>query len=76
VAISAAPWKAHPVARSTAVSNWRATHTMRRMAKANAAIARDALMDTVVVLSVLMFIALAVGIGVLILKSTQISLPF
>ena len=49
---------------------------MRRTAKANAAIARDALMDTVVVLSVLMFIALAVGIGVLILKSTQLTLPF
>jgi flagellar biosynthesis protein FliQ len=49
---------------------------MRRTAKANAAVARDAVMDTVVVMSVLLFIALAIGIGVLILQSTQFTLPF
>jgi len=76
VAISAAPWKAHPVAHSAAVSNRRANHAMRRTAKANAAVARDAVMDTVVVMSVLLFIALAIGIGVLILQSTQFTLPF
>lgn len=32
-------------------------------------------MDTVVVLSVLMFIALAVGLGVLILQAANIGLP-
>jgi hypothetical protein len=58
------------------VSHRRATHTMRRMAKANAAIARDAVMDTVVLMSVLLFVVLAVGIGVLILQSTQFTLPF
>jgi hypothetical protein len=76
VAISTAPWKAHPVARSTAVSSRRATHRMRRAAKANAAIARDTVMDTVVLMSVLMFVALAVGIGVLILQSSQFHVPF
>jgi hypothetical protein len=49
---------------------------MRRAAKANAAIARDTVMDTVVLMSVLMFVALAVGIGVLILQSSQFHLPF
>jgi hypothetical protein len=75
MAISAASWHAHPVPRSNTVSGWRATRRMRRAAQANAAIARDAVMDTVVVLSVLMFIALAVGLGVLILQAANIGLP-
>jgi hypothetical protein len=48
---------------------------MRRAAQANAAIARDAIMDTVVLLSVLMFIALAVGLGILILHAANLNLP-
>jgi hypothetical protein len=46
-----------------------AAHTRRRSAAENAAATRDLFMDVVVVLSVLMFLALASGIGVLVLQS-------
>ncbi|MGX7681993.1 hypothetical protein ACSMXN_24170 [Jatrophihabitans sp. DSM 45814] len=49
-----------------AADAWRA----RRAAKANAASVRDPFMDVIVLLSVLMFLALAAGVGLLALAPT------
>ncbi|MDQ1716313.1 MAG: hypothetical protein QOE89_266 [Pseudonocardiales bacterium] len=56
---------ARPV-RRRAANAWRS----QRAAKADAAAVRDPFLDVVVLLSVLMFLALAAGIGILILEPT------
>jgi hypothetical protein len=75
MAISAAPWKAHRVVGSSAASHWRANRLARREAKANAAAVQDVFMDVIVVLSVLMFVALAAGVGLLVLQSANVHWP-
>jgi hypothetical protein len=71
VAISAAPWRARRASRPAALSG--AGRHARRVAKSNVAAAHDVFLDVVVLMSVLMFIALVAGIGILALQSTQLT---
>jgi hypothetical protein len=45
----------------------------RHVAKSNAAAAHDVFLDVVVLISVLMFILLVAGIGILALQTTQLA---
>ena len=72
-----APWRLHRPHRSR-ISVRAATGAAwqrRRENQGNAAATRDAFMDVVVLVSVLMFVLLASGIGVLVLQTTSLVWP-
>ena len=55
--------------RNSLLRKWDDAHRRHRAAAENAAATRDTFMDIVVLLSVLMFLALACGVGMLVLQS-------
>jgi len=70
VAITAAPWRSRRAApdrasRRVARSSW----------KAGAAATSDAFMDVVVLVSVVLFLMLIAGVGVLVLQQTGLTWP-
>jgi hypothetical protein len=83
VSISTAHWRARRVstpARSPAaprsvqpeearVSRWRERHYARAQRAGDAAAAQDLVLDVLVLLSVGMFLVLATGVGILVLRS-------
>lgn len=55
--------------RKSLFARWDAAQRRRLAAAENAAATRDPFMDVIVLLSVLMFLALACGVGMLVLQS-------
>jgi hypothetical protein len=69
MALGVVPWRARRLARSApAVSR-------RRERTVDAAASRDPFLDAIVLLSVLMFLVLVIGIGVLVLQATFNHIP-
>jgi hypothetical protein len=68
-----APWKAYRTRRATAVASHREAHRDRREARSGSAAVDDALIDAIVLMSVLMFFVLAVGVGLLALPVSALT---
>ena len=69
MALSATSWLGGAASAPNPLALRRAHSAERRLAQKDAPIARDAILDIVVMLSVLMFVALATGLGLLALQA-------